>query len=90
MSSRAKRIHVPLFTIPYEIVASDAFYAPANLKVLKKSIQQLESGKGKAHSLIDGYARKRQGTPREIRPTPRKGKAGRKARPQGGGSQQRA
>jgi len=40
--------------IPFEIVASDAFYAPANLKVLKKSIRQLESGKGKAHSLIEG------------------------------------
>ena len=40
--------------IPFEIVASDAFYAPANQKVLKKSIQQLESGKGKAHSLIEG------------------------------------
>jgi len=39
--------------IPFEIVASDAFYAPANQKVLKKSILQLESGKGKAHSLIE-------------------------------------
>lgn len=38
----------------------------------------------------DGHARKRQGTPREIRPTPREGKAGREARPRGGGSQQRA
>jgi hypothetical protein len=39
---------------PFEIVASDAFYAPANQKVLNKSIQQLESGKGKAQSLKEG------------------------------------
>jgi len=38
----------------------------------------------------DGHARKRQGTPREIRPTPRKGEASRKANPKEGGSQQRA
>jgi hypothetical protein len=33
---------------------------------------------------------KQQGLPREIRPTPRKGKASRKAYLAGGGSQQRA
>jgi hypothetical protein len=38
----------------------------------------------------DGHARKRQGTPREIRPTPRKGEASRKANPKEGGSQQKA
>ncbi len=40
--------------IPFEIVASDAFHAPANQKVLKKAIRQLESGKGKTHALIEG------------------------------------
>ena len=39
--------------IPFEIVASDAFYAPANQKVLKKAIRQLESGKGKPRELIE-------------------------------------
>lgn len=39
--------------IPFEIVASDPFYAPANQKVLKKAIHQLESGKGKPHALIE-------------------------------------
>ena len=39
--------------IPFEIVADDPFYAPANQKVLKKSIRQLESGKGKAHDLVE-------------------------------------
>lgn len=40
-------------TIPFEIVASDLFYAPANQKLLKKAIHQLESGKGKTHALIE-------------------------------------
>lgn len=39
--------------IPFEIVADDPFYAPANQKVLKKSIRKLESGKGKAHDLVE-------------------------------------
>ena len=39
--------------IPFEIVADDPFYAAANQKVLKKSIRQLESGKGKAHALVE-------------------------------------
>jgi DNA-damage-inducible protein J len=39
--------------IPFEIVAGDPFYAPANQKVLKKAIRQLESGKGKSHALIE-------------------------------------
>ena len=45
--------------IPFEIVADDPFYGPANQKVLKKSIRQLESGKGKgkAHALIENAIR---------------------------------
>ena len=39
--------------IPFEIIANDPFYSVANQSVLKKSIRQLESGKGKAHTLIE-------------------------------------
>ena len=38
--------------IPFEIIADDPFYSAANQSVLKKSIRQLESGKGKVHTLI--------------------------------------
>lgn len=38
--------------IPFEIVADDPFNSEANQRRLKKSIRQLESGKGKAHDLI--------------------------------------
>lgn len=36
--------------IPFE-VSIDPFYSDENMKHLKKSIQNLESGKGKAHDL---------------------------------------
>lgn len=39
--------------IPFDIIAEDPFYAPANQKKLKKSIRQLESGKGKPHRLAE-------------------------------------
>lgn len=40
--------------IPFEISAdSDPFYSDANMKRLKKSIGQLEGGKGKEHDLIE-------------------------------------
>ncbi len=39
--------------IPFDIIADDPFYAPANQKVLKKSIRHLESGKGTPHALIE-------------------------------------
>ena len=39
--------------IPFDIVADDPFYDAANQKVLKTSIRQLESGKGKAHALAE-------------------------------------
>ena len=38
--------------IPFE-VSVDPFYSPANQKVLKESIRQLESGKGKSRDLIE-------------------------------------
>ncbi|KRL16951.1 hypothetical protein FD12_GL002307 [Lentilactobacillus rapi DSM 19907 = JCM 15042] len=38
--------------IPFEI-QSDPFYAKENQAVLRKSINQLESGAGKYHDLID-------------------------------------
>ena len=40
--------------IPFNIIADDPFYAPANQKLLKESIRQLESGKGKPHKLAEG------------------------------------
>jgi DNA-damage-inducible protein J len=39
--------------IPFEIIADDSFFSATNQRVLKKSIRQLESGKGKAHALIE-------------------------------------
>ena len=39
--------------IPFEIIADDPFYSVANQSVVKKSIRQLESGKGKARTLIE-------------------------------------
>jgi len=39
--------------IPFDIVASDPFYSEENQKALRKSIRQLESGKGKARTLIE-------------------------------------
>ena len=39
--------------IPFDIIAEDPFYSTANQSVLKKSIRQLEAGKGKAHELIE-------------------------------------
>lgn len=38
--------------IPFEI-QSDPFYSAENQKSLRKSINQLENGKGKQHNLID-------------------------------------
>lgn len=40
-------------TIPFEIIADDPFYSAANQKILKRSIQQLETGHGVAHELIE-------------------------------------
>jgi DNA-damage-inducible protein J len=39
--------------IPFTIARTNDFYNDYNLQVLKKSIQQLEHGKGTAHKLID-------------------------------------
>lgn len=40
--------------IPFEIsVEADPFYSEANIKRLKKSIEQLEAGKGTEHDLIE-------------------------------------
>lgn len=39
--------------IPFDIIADDPFYAPANRAVLKASIRQLESGNGKKHRLAE-------------------------------------
>ena len=40
--------------IPFEIsVETDPFYSDANIKRLKKSIEQLESGNGTEHDLIE-------------------------------------
>jgi len=38
--------------IPFE-VSVDPFYNPENQRVLEKSIQQLNSGKGEKHDLIE-------------------------------------
>jgi len=43
---------VRLQKIPFEIT-SDSFYSEANMNVLKKSIKQLEEGKGVEHELIE-------------------------------------
>ncbi|GHP13259.1 DNA damage-inducible protein [Lentilactobacillus fungorum] len=39
--------------IPFEIKA-DPFYSPENQRILHQSINQLESGKGNQHDLLDG------------------------------------
>jgi DNA-damage-inducible protein J len=39
--------------IPFDIIADDPFYGPANQTVLKASIRQLDSGKGKTHRLAE-------------------------------------
>lgn len=39
--------------IPFEIVLRDDFYNDYNQRILKKSISQLEEGKGKTHDLIE-------------------------------------
>lgn len=39
--------------IPFEIISDDPFLSPANQKVLKESIRQLEAGKGKARRLVE-------------------------------------
>jgi DNA-damage-inducible protein J len=46
---------VRLQKIPFEITAepSDPFYSETNMNVLKKSIKQLEEGKGVEHELIE-------------------------------------
>ena len=38
--------------IPFE-VCSDPFYSEANMAHLKRSIAQLEAGRGKVHELIE-------------------------------------
>ena len=38
--------------IPFEVFA-DPFYSPENMARLKKSISQIESGRGIVHELID-------------------------------------
>lgn len=39
--------------IPFEIIRKDEFYNDYNQKILKKSIRQLETNKGKSHQLIE-------------------------------------
>ena len=39
--------------IPFEIVRKEDFYSDYNQQILKKSINQLEEGKGKTHELIE-------------------------------------
>ncbi len=39
--------------IPFEIVKREGFYNSYNQQVLKKSISQLEAGKGTHHELIE-------------------------------------
>lgn len=39
--------------IPFEITASDPFYSEANMTHLKKSIEQLDRGKGKIHDIVE-------------------------------------
>ena len=46
------RTSVRMQKIPFEITA-DPFYSEANMDALKKSIKQLEEGKGVEHELIE-------------------------------------
>lgn len=39
--------------IPFEIIRREDFYSDYNQQILKKSINQLEAGKGKSHELIE-------------------------------------
>ena len=40
--------------IPFEITQnSDPFYSPENIAYVKRSVQELKSGKGTAHELIE-------------------------------------
>lgn len=39
--------------IPFEIAASEPFYSEANIANLKKSIDQLNQGKGKVHDIVE-------------------------------------
>lgn len=39
--------------IPFEIVRRGDFYSDYNQQILKKSIEQLKAGKGKAHELVE-------------------------------------
>ncbi|MDO9534465.1 MAG: type II toxin-antitoxin system RelB/DinJ family antitoxin [Bacillota bacterium] len=39
--------------IPFAIARTDDFYNDYNLQVLKRSIQQIERGKGTTHELIE-------------------------------------
>lgn len=38
--------------IPFDI-SSDPFYNPANMNRIRKSVQDLDNGKGKSHELIE-------------------------------------
>jgi DNA-damage-inducible protein J len=46
------RTSVKLQKIPFEITA-EPFYSESNMKILMKSIKQLEEGKGVEHELIE-------------------------------------
>lgn len=39
--------------IPFDIAASEPFYSEANMKHLKKSINQLSDHKGKIHDIVE-------------------------------------
>ncbi|KAA8675276.1 type II toxin-antitoxin system RelB/DinJ family antitoxin [Clostridium sp. MT-14] len=39
--------------IPFDIAASEPFYSESNMKHLKKSIDQLNEGKGKIHDIVE-------------------------------------
>ncbi|MGH4123196.1 MAG: type II toxin-antitoxin system RelB/DinJ family antitoxin [Clostridium sp.] len=39
--------------IPFEIAASDSFYNESNMAHLKKSINQLNQGKGTIHDIVE-------------------------------------
>ena len=40
--------------IPFEITqAADPFYSESNIAYVKKSVQELQAGKGTAHELIE-------------------------------------
>jgi DNA-damage-inducible protein J len=39
--------------IPFEITASEPFYSETNISSLKRSIDQLNQGKGEAHDIVE-------------------------------------